>query len=318
MKKTLLLDLDPDCSYLLCTHREPDPDGLGALLALWSYGINQGMSIKAYVDHYPSYMSWMPGLSELKNPDYEDLASDFCLIALDCGQLSRIWPADIAAKAFSLINIDHHLDNDAFGQHNFIDTEVSSTCELLFNYMEHYQVSRSEDINENLLAGILFDTGGLRYPNTHPNTLSVVSQLMKDGASLTAISEKVFNRWTRQSYIALELALANISFPLGEEFLLSWIPFESINQAGLKDLDFEGVVQVLREHYCAQIIVLVRETRLGKYKASLRSKGKFAVHDIAHHFHGGGHAQAAGFIAKTTSGEALKQEILTLVREKLL
>ena len=58
------------------------------------------------------------------------------LIALDCGDKNRIcvkwWNNRIMQK---IICIDHHASNDYYGDFNYIDTEASSTCELVYNLL---------------------------------------------------------------------------------------------------------------------------------------------------------------------------------------
>jgi bifunctional oligoribonuclease and PAP phosphatase NrnA len=316
--KTQLLPFDPSQCYLLCTHREPDPDGAGALLALWLYGQASGLNFYPFLDQCPPYMSFLPGYSALRALKAPNLSKPYTLIALDCGHESRVWPSELLSSAKSIWNIDHHADNPHFAQINIVEPSISSTCELLFNLMEASKLKRSLDINKNLLAGMLFDTGGFRYPNTSTETLQIASRLVSEGVSLTEISEKVFSRWSAKSYRALKLALQYMEFPFDERFLLSWIPYQAIKNEDLDENDFEGVIQVLREDAQAKIIFLIREMQANHFKGSLRSKASYSVNDIALRVNGGGHKLAAGFSTKEHQAQDLRRLLLQWVKEKLL
>ena len=308
--KIQLIPFDPAQQYVICTHREPDPDGAGALLALWSYGQTVGLKFFPFLDACPAYMEFLPGYSELRALKTPPPNQDFTLIALDCGHESRIWPPKLLTSAHTLWNIDHHADNPHFGQINIVDPSISSTCELLFQIMQENAFQRNHKININLLSGILFDTGGFRYPNTTAQTMQISAQLISEGVSLSEISERVFSRWSAKSYRALKLALDYMERPLGQDFLWSWIPYQAIQEEALDEIDFEGVVQVLREDLHAKIIILIREMKANQFKASLRSKDEYSVNDIALSLQGGGHRLAAGFSVKEYKAEELRSILL--------
>ncbi len=48
-------------------------------------------------------------------------------------------------NAKKIICIDHHVSNDYYGDFNYIDTEASSTCELVYNLLIEYE--KKENIN---------------------------------------------------------------------------------------------------------------------------------------------------------------------------
>jgi bifunctional oligoribonuclease and PAP phosphatase NrnA len=312
-----LIDFSPETHYLLCTHREPDPDGVGALLALLEYGTRAGYHFSAIVGECPAYMEFMPGLTLVQKhlPPVQD--SPYTLLALDCGQKNRIWPVSALENAQEVWNMDHHFDNDFFGDRNLVQKECSSTSELLFHWMKSQLITRTLPMNENLMAGILFDTGGLRYPNTSTQTLAVVNELMQEGVSISQISEKIFSRWSVKSFKALSLALQYLECFHDEQFLLSMIPFHEIISAELGLMDFEGVVQALSEHQKAKIIAFVRETQVNEFKGSLRSKEGITVHDIAHQLDGGGHQLAAGFSSKRFTAAELRRFLMVEAGKKL-
>ncbi len=323
MKKALqrmslpILNFNLQGPCLLCTHQDPDPDGAGALLALWHFGKEHYLPFFACIDHFPNYMNFMPGIEELQNALPRQLPDSFTLIALDCGQKSRIWPQSAVEKAENIWNLDHHIDNDAFGAINWVEPDASSTCEMLYTLMESQGIDRILPVSQNLLAGIVFDTGGLRFPNVSMRTMEVAIQLMKDGACLSTISDQVFSRWTRKSFKTLMLALQHLDFFFQDQFLLSWIDYASVQHHQLGEEDFEGVVQTLAQHCSARIVVLIREMEPGVFRGSLRSKKHCTVHDIAQLVGGGGHKLAAGFSTSKCTARELRNLLILQAESKL-
>ncbi len=55
---------------------------------------------------------------------------------LDCGDFKRI-NANLCMqnKKFELINMDHHLSNDLYGDLNFVDTSASAVGEIVYEVL---------------------------------------------------------------------------------------------------------------------------------------------------------------------------------------
>lgn len=123
-----------------------------------------------------------------------------------------------------IINIDHHSDNENFGQINSVDINAVSTSEILFSIMENYSSeSIDEDIATCLLAGIIQKTKSFKTPNITPRTLLTTSQLI----SLGARREEIINNLYRSRDLnILKLwgrVLARLSGDIDNNFIWSRI-----------------------------------------------------------------------------------------------
>jgi phosphoesterase RecJ-like protein len=74
------------------------------------------------------------------------------------------------------------------------------------------------------------------------------------------------------------------------------IPRAMFEAAGADEDDAEGIVEKLREIAGVQVLYILRESKDGGMRVSLRSKGDFDVNAVARHFGGGGHLKAAGCV----------------------
>jgi len=296
--------------FVLCTHHDPDIDGVGSALALSIYLKGKGDKVVTLLESFPEYMHFLNGKENL-NPALEikDL-DNYTLIALDCASRDRVWPNEILDKAGRIINVDHHSDNTKFGDVNIVNPEVSSTAELLYNIFKVKKIELSVEVCENIYAGILFDTGGFRYQNTNHETFLISTELLLKGVIANKISEFVFDRWDEGGFKALYIALRNIEYFGDGKILFSFIPYEEIKGRNLKSDDFESIVDILRSDRKARIVIFVREIKKNLFKGSIRSKEEISVNHVAQKLGGGGHSHAAGFEAKATDISSIKKKIL--------
>ena len=296
--------------FVLCTHHDPDIDGVGATLALSIYLKEKGHEVLTILENFPEYMQFLNGTENINSLNELKYSDDFSIIALDCASEDRIWPKDIYKKAKRIINIDHHSDNTKFGNINIVNSYVSSTAELIYSIFKENKCELNLKICENIYAGILFDTGGFRYQNTNYDTLLAGAELLQKGVNANRISEFVFDRWSKSGFKALEITLKNLEYFGDNKILFSFISNKEIVEDGLKNEDFEGIVDILRSNRDAIIIILLREVEKNIFKGSLRSKGEISINQVAKKFNGGGHPYAAGFEIKYNDVNALKKELI--------
>jgi len=73
---------------------------------------------------------------------------------------------------------------------------------------------------------------------------------------------------------------------------------DDLAQEQLRYEDADGLIDLLRLAEESDVACLLREVGEAKYKGSLRSRGRVDVSKIAGQFGGGGHHNAAGFVAE--------------------
>jgi phosphoesterase RecJ-like protein len=154
--------------FLLVTHENPDGDALGSIiatkLALDQLGKDSVMYL--YGDApLPTEYSFMP-LADLRRRLPDDWR-ERVLIVVDCANESRLGPdPEPLAGAPLVIDIDHHHDNSRFGGINLIDSNASSTGEVLRDVFAVLGVELTPDIAEALYIALVTDTERFQYSNT--------------------------------------------------------------------------------------------------------------------------------------------------------
>lgn len=79
-----------------------------------------------------------------------------------------------------LIKIDHHPPVDSYGDINFVNTEASSTSEIIFDLNKSWNLNGSnvsEKASRVLYLGIVGDTGRFLFDNTSTHTMEVAKRV---------------------------------------------------------------------------------------------------------------------------------------------
>jgi len=284
-------------SFLLCTHENPDIDGVCSLGILHLWLESHGFSVQSIVQPPVPGTDYLHGLETvITDPFQLNMHHPSILVSLDCATPQRIWPQIVFSIKAIHVNIDHHVDNTRFGDHPFVDSTASSTAELMYAELRKEGCSIPLPLLENCYAGILFDTGGFRYSNTTSVTFMHAMELLKAGVAPAPMAQHVFQSYTCQSFQALKCALENCIYQnKTPSYLFTHIPHAKIQEHHFSPPDFEGIVDILRLHKEADLIIFVREVKPNEWKGSIRSTPKYSILDMAHSFQGGGHRNAAGF-----------------------
>ena len=233
------------------------------------------------------------------------------VIIVDCGSIERTALKINIEKAQELklktiiVEFDHHVPIDTYADIE-IRVPLSSTAEVLYNFIEVNDLEINRNMANALLAGILSDTGNLLYPSVTSETLRVAAELLSLGAQFPRL---VDNTWRNKGLVEMKLwglALNNLRINKKYNIAVSVLSFEDLQ--GLKaefsvwnSDTFGDVVGFLSNLSEADLVLLLREENYGIVKGSLRvgSVGKdIDSIKLAAIFGGGGHRKASGFMIK--------------------
>ena len=92
-----------------------------------------------------------------------------------------------------LIKIDHHPNDDAYGDLFWVDTESSSTSELIALFAKELDLELPVSAARLLYAGIVGDTGRFLYPATSTRTFEIAATLR----SIPLILQPLLVKWIR-------------------------------------------------------------------------------------------------------------------------
>ena len=317
-------------NIVIVPHRNPDGDAMGSTLGLYHYlkTYHHNLVVIAPND-YPAFLKWLPGDDtvlkfESQQEDCKDLINKADLIfTLDFNafhrvgeQLAEVLEASNAPK----LMIDHHQQPDDYAKYTYSDVSMSSTCEMVYNFIEMLNDTDRIDatIATCLYVGIMTDTGSFRFRSTTSRTHQVIGNLINKGADNTQIHNNIYDT---NSYSRLQLlgrALQNLK--IIPELRTAYITLSQteLDEFNFKKGDTEGFVNyALSLKGILFAVIFIESHQDNIIKISFRSKGEFSVNEFSRaHFHGGGHTNAAGGRSETDMTSTIDNFISILPQYK--
>ncbi|WP_035769112.1 DHH family phosphoesterase [Butyrivibrio sp. NC2002] len=275
-------------------HIRPDGDCIGSNMALYNYLRKNYPDIRVdvFLQEIPECFSFLDGIEDVRTDYKTDIDSYDLFFALDCGK-ERLGDAEkFFDAAKKKINIDHHISNPGTGDANYIVPTASSACELVYNCLDNEKTD--EAVAKCIYTGIVTDTGVFKYSNTSPETLKVVSELIKFGFDFGALVDHVFFEKTYVQNQILGRALLESMLFMDGKCIVSVVSRQTMDFYMVTSSDLDGIVSQLLLTSGTECAMFLYEIGSMEYKVSLRSKGLVNVAKIAELFGGGGHARAAG------------------------
>lgn len=320
-----LLDFPKD--IVILSHRNPDGDAIGSSLGLYWFLKQMGHVVKViFPSEYPSFVAWMPDAEKAiicdldKEYAFESIRNANIIFTLDFNALDRIDPMEnvVMESKAPKVMIDHHMYPEGFADFVMSKTDVSSTCELVYNFIELMERKdlMNHKIADCLLTGLITDTGSFKY-NIFPSTMRVAAHVLEAGANNDFIQEEIFNSMQEKELRILGHCLYNRMEVYDDlETGVIWLTKEDFEKFDIQRGETEGIVNQILKMKKVKIAAFIKE-QATIVKLSLRSKGDFSVQEIAtKYFKGGGHKNASGghFYG---SVEACKERFVRSVRNKL-
>jgi phosphoesterase RecJ-like protein len=316
---------------VITTHRNPDGDAIGSTLAMYHYLSRMGHSVKMISpSEYPEFLVWMPAIHDIMIFDIEPENAQSVLeradivFFLDFNAMDRIDKLGemITPLECTKIMIDHHLYPENCADYLISDTMVSSTCELIYEFIERLGDKGKIDpiIAESIFTGILTDTGSFKY-STSPKLFRIVAELIELGVDDYKLQDLIFNS-LKEKHLRLLGHCLNRRMEILDEFNTGIITLtkDDYSHFDIQRGDTEGIVNYLLKLKNIKLAAFITEQPT-IVKLSLRSKGDFSVQEIARkHFKGGGHKNAAGGYSFQTLKSTVRKfkAILPEYKDKLV
>lgn len=165
------------------------------------------------------------------------------------------------------------------------------------NFFTKLNYKITQEIAENLLAGIYYDTGGFRYENVKGDIFLVSHELTKLGARPNYIAQSLFENIPIEQIEAIKLVLSRLEFLKDGAIAISHLKEEDFKRIG-GDKALNDLASFLRSIKGVKISAFIKEFPAHELKVSLRSKAPIEVLSLAIKYGGGGHKYACGFTLK--------------------
>ncbi len=311
--------LDGADRILISSHVQPDGDAIGSELALGFILRGAGRSFRIVNESpIPDLYGFLPGIQWVETwPAAIDDEFDV-FVALDCGRRNRLGANIEAIPHRTLVNIDHHVSNDAFGDVNWIESGVSSTGEILVELADRAGIPLGEDLATCLYTAILTDTGNFTFTNTTSRCHAVCARLIECGARPADISRHLY-RSKPIGKLRLQARLIQ-ELEVDAKTRLAWgvLTREMCDEAGVGINDTLDLVTIPLSVEGVVLGILFRELEEpGRTKVSFRSEGDLDVSRLAKELGGGGHPTAAGCTLEMGVDKAVEL-VVPLIRTGLV
>ena len=288
-------------------HRSPDGDAMGSTLALYHFlkKLHHNPIVISPND-FPNFLAWLPSSETVlvyendKNAIAKVLNEVDLVFTLDFNALHRTGEMENVLNKLKVpfVMIDHHQSPDDYAVVRYSDTSISSTCEMVYNFISYLNKKNLIDktIATCLYTGLVTDTGSFRYQTTTSKTHGVAAELIDLGIENGEIHNLLFDN---NSYNRLQLLGRSLqNMKVLPEFKTAYITLsqKELDEFNYEKGDTEGTVNyglTIKGIVFAAIFIENKSENI--IKISFRSQGNFDVNQFArNHFSGGGHINAAG------------------------
>jgi phosphoesterase RecJ-like protein len=297
-------------NILIISHSNPDGDAIGSMLAFHYYAKSlQKSTTCLLVDELPKNLRFLEESEQIRkyNPNQHNSIIKKCdlILIVDLNDITRIRELEkpiSESNAYKIV-IDHHLDPKEFASLYHINSNASSTGELVWEILNSDQEYKfDKKTSEALYSAIVTDTGSFRFPKTSAQVHQIISHLITNGADPFEIYDKIYNQISFGSTKLLGLALSGLKLYEDGKVCLMRLSEDSFRQTNTSYKDTEFFVEKTLSIEGVQVGILVTEVmERSEIKISLRSKRDIPVNKIALALGGGGHLNAAGANIKNVS-----------------
>ncbi|MHA6251449.1 DHH family phosphoesterase [Oceanobacillus sp. CAU 1775] len=276
-------------TIIIHRHVRPDPDALGS----------QGGLKEIIQATFPEKKVYSVGIDD---PEFEFLVKmdqiedevykGALVITCDTANTARVDDQRFT-HGDKVIKIDHHPNVDAYGDLRWVNTDASSTSEMIY---ELFLVGKEHGLELTaagarlIYAGIVGDTGRFLFPSTTKKTFQYASELVTYDFDRTALYRDLYSEdmnvlrlrgYILQEFEMLESGLCAVKLTkeLLEKFQVT--ADESSQLVGVFG-DVKGI---------KAWVFFVEEDDL--IRVRVRSKGPI-INEIAAKYNGGGHPLASG------------------------
>ena len=229
-------------------------------------------------------------MDELDDDWFEN--NDFLAIIVDTANEKRI-SDERYKKAKFIIKIDHHPNNEPFGNIVIVNDELSSCAELMANMLYFFHKKMTSEAAHYLYSGIAGDSGRFLYNSTSTHTFAISKLLLETGINL---SKDVYQKMYQKNIDDLKVTayvLNNFKVSKGgvAYYVLPTNVQEDLKitvERGKENVNLFANIEGINA-WCS----ITQDEKKNEWRVSIRSKN-IPINGVAMMFGGGGHDQASG------------------------
>ncbi|KML45395.1 MULTISPECIES: DHH family phosphoesterase [Bacillaceae] len=289
MKQKILDEIIKYETIIIHRHVRPDPDAYGSQGGLAEI-LKASFPEKAIftVGQEEETLHFMRRLDEISDDTYKGAL----VIVCDTANAERICDGRYGTGS-KLIKIDHHPNMDPYGDLMWVDTDASSTSEMIYEFYlfgKEQGLKMSDEAARLLFAGIVGDTGRFLYPSTTEKTFAFAGELIHYNFSRPELFDKMYeldaNIVKLKGYVLqnFEMRPSGAAVMVLKKELLE--EFKAVPSKASLLVSTLGDVKGIKAW-----VFFIEES--DQIRVRFRSKGPI-INEIARKYKGGGHPLAAG------------------------
>lgn len=287
-------------TIIIHRHQRPDPDAFGSQLGLKAileasfpekriFAVGKAVPGLAWMSEDSSFMDDIP----------DKTYRNALVIMVDTANAPRIddqrW-----SNGLETIKIDHHPNDDPYGDWQWVKEGHSATSTMIFEFYEALKdqgLVMTDKAARLLYIGIVGDTGRFMY-SMDQETFRVVSELFGYHFDYEAVHHSM--ETISESAAKLSgYVLQNLTIlPSGFAYLI--LTKALVQQFDLRESGTAFVVPLPAKIDKVKAWAIFEEQDEGNYRVRLRSR-TITINKIANQFEGGGHPMASGAWAQTSN-----------------
>lgn len=232
-------------------------------------------------------LSWMAAMDTVCDSEYKNAL----VIVTDTANQPRV-DDERYRNGNYLIKIDHHPNNDPYGDICYVDENASSASEIITDFAINTQLSISDEAARVLYAGIVGDTGRFLYPSTTSKTMLIAAKLRESNVDFASIARHMDS---------FPLKIAKLQAYIFEHIEISQngaarivLTQEILKKFNITEAESSAIVSTLGQIEEIKVwAVFIEQTIECHFRVRLRSK-TVVINRIAQNHNGGGHPLASG------------------------
>ncbi len=211
--------------------------------------------------------------------------------------------------------IDHHATADGIGDVELTEKDAAATGLIVLDFFKYAGFRITEKIAEALFVAAATDTGWFQFNNTDSRIFNSCAELIDAGANPAQIYYNLYQNYSHQRFKLMAAMFNTLQLHLDGRFATQHILLSDFAQSGASHKDTENLIDECRRISSVETSALFVESKDGRFRCSLRSRGAVDVGKIAQKFGGGGHKMAAGLYLPPPLENAKKTILHEMTRQ---
>ena len=308
-------------NVFLMAHKDLDLDALGSQIGLDMLLKKKKKKVYIIIDDHKHELGVEKVLRELegcidivRGEDVEKYMypriSKNLLIILDTNKENLVQNSDVLTKFKNKLIIDHHEVGESTikDAQKIIDIKTSSTCEMIANLLEYYDVEIEPYYATILLSGIVLDTNNYTL-NTNVETYYASYYLASMGASAKKVQylmKQDINDYTERQKLITSIETLN------ENVAFTKAPASTIYRRE----DLAKMADTLLFFNNIEASFVVGKIAKDKIGISARSLEKYDINKILSKLGGGGDTTSGAAVIEGKSITQVEQELKKIIKEE--